>query len=66
MATFKNVSGEDREVVVDGRNIFVADGDTFDVDDELAPTLAEQPHFSAVGAKKTPKQDAPATSEGVN
>lgn len=47
MATFKNVSGEDREVSVDGRSIFVADGDSFDVADEHAPTLRHQPHFLA-------------------
>lgn len=66
MATFKNVSGEDREVTVDGRPIFVADGDSFDVADELAPTLRDQPHFSEVGSKKPAKQAEPATSEGDN
>lgn len=66
MATFKNVSGEDREVSVDGRSIFVASGDSFDVDDEFAPTLAEQPHFSEVGSKKPAKQAEPATTEGDN
>lgn len=66
MPTFKNVSGVDREVYIDGRSVFVADGDSFDVTDEHAPTLRDQPHFSEVGSKKTSKQAEPATSEGDN
>jgi hypothetical protein len=65
MASFKNVSGVDREVSVDGRLVFVAAGDPFDVADEFAPSLRDQPHFSEITAKK-PKPDVSSTTEGNN
>lgn len=65
MAAFKNVSGVDREVSVDGRLVFVAADDQFDVADDFAPTLRDQPHFSEITAKK-PKQDVSSNTEGNN
>lgn len=47
MAIFKNTSGEDREVSLDGTMRFVSAGDTFEVPDELAEPLRYQPHFTA-------------------
>jgi hypothetical protein len=39
----KNVSGVDRELIVDGESVFVAAGDTIDVSEEVAASLDEQP-----------------------
>jgi hypothetical protein len=64
MASFKNVSGVDREVSVDGRLVFVEAGGSFDVGDDFASTLREQPHFSEISAKKPKSTDT--TPEGNN
>jgi hypothetical protein len=45
MPSFKNVTDEDLEVVVDGRRIFVGAGGKFDVADEFVSTLASQTAF---------------------
>lgn len=45
MAQFKNVSGGDLEVVVDGTPRHVPDGDVFEVPDEHADRLRLQPSF---------------------
>jgi cell division protein FtsN len=64
MATFQNVSGVDREVSVDGRLIPVVAGGSFDVADEFASTLREQPYFAEQGttqpAAVAPVPPAPA------
>lgn len=67
MAVFKNVSGGDREVAVDGRFVFVADADTFTIKDEFADALREQPFFEEQTSKtkKNPAADA-APIEGNN
>lgn len=39
----KNVSGIDRELLIDGESVFVAAGDTIEVTDELAESLDDQP-----------------------
>jgi hypothetical protein len=46
MATFKNTSGTDLEVSVDGINRFVEAGGVFDVPDEHADRLRSQPAFT--------------------
>jgi hypothetical protein len=63
MASFKNVSGVDREVFVDGRLVFVAAGDSFDVDDDFASTLRDQPHFAESKKTRTVSAES-STSEG--
>lgn len=39
----KNVSGVDRELLIDGESVFVAAGDTVEVSDDLANSLDQQP-----------------------
>lgn len=69
MSTFKNISGEDRGVLVDGIRLHVPAGDTFEVADSHDDSLVEQPHFELVTAKKTkeptPEADAADTTEGA-
>ncbi len=54
MTSFKNISDDDREVTVDGQTIVAPKGEVFEVPDEQAFQLEQQPHFEQVGAKKTP------------
>lgn len=45
VATFKNTSGTDLEVWVDGKGVLVEAGTTFDVPEEHADGLRSQPSF---------------------
>jgi hypothetical protein len=63
MSAFKNVSGEDREVLIDGRPIHVAAGDSFTVPDEHDTSLESQPHFT-IDRKYKPEPVAVPETEG--
>lgn len=39
----KNVSGVDRELIIEGESVFVAAGDTVEVSEETAASLDDQP-----------------------
>lgn len=51
MTTFKNVSGVDLEVWVNGAAVYAPAGDVFDVPDEHADGLRLQPNFKEQTAK---------------
>lgn len=52
MARFKNVSGVDLEVSVDGARRLVAAGKEFTVPDQFADRYRQQPVFAEVKATK--------------
>ena len=72
MSTFKNVSGVDLELQVDGRRFLAPAEGTFDVADEFDYQLVDQPAFERAGKKSAPAAStetitAPdATIEGAN
>jgi len=64
MSTFKNISGEDRDVQVDGRRFAVPVGETFDVADQFDDSLADQPFFELVRKPKKDVESATVVSYG--
>lgn len=52
MTTFKNVTDQDLEVMVDGSRVLAPAGESFDVPEEHADSLRSQPNFTEVAQVK--------------
>lgn len=63
MSSFKNVSGVDLELRVDGRNHSVAAGDSVTVGDEFDPQLSEQPAWAKTTKSTKTTEPVAATEE---